>query len=261
MNFGRFDLRLQTKLLFGILIINSSFLSLKAALAEDKSIVRAPKASSPIPDEILRRVDAIRCPESSFVMEVDIEARQKDELVKLEVYTKGRDKTRINTLLPVRDKKRSMIMKGDDVWAYVPNLKRPVLVSMSQRVAGETALADVSRMRWWQDYTATLDSEDEKFWNLMLQANRKKLPYKQIKVQIEKTSFRPVQADYLSPSGRVLKRAKFVGYKMIAGASRPTEVIFENIVVPSKSSTLRILKLEEKEVPDAFFDEKNLGAP
>ncbi|MFZ9521442.1 MAG: outer membrane lipoprotein-sorting protein [Silvanigrellaceae bacterium] len=241
-------------------LLNATYLlSGKSAFAKDNVQATGQQNLSPTPDDILRRADAIRCPESSFVMEVDIETIKKDELVKLEVYTKGRDKTRINTLIPVRDRKRSMIMKGDDVWAYVPNLKRPVLVSMSQRLAGETALADVSRMRWWQDYAATLDSEDGRFWNLMLQASRKKLPYRQIKVQIEKSTFKPVQAEYLSPSGRILKRAKFSGYKTIAGASRPTEIFFENIVVPSKSSTLKILKLEEKDVPDALFDEQSLG--
>lgn len=209
-------------------------------------------------DSILRRADEVRCPATSYAMEVEVASQGNADVVRLEVFTKGRKKTRINTLAPARDIGRNMIMVGEEMWAYVPNLKRAVRVALNQKLSGQAAMGDVSRMRWWGDYTATIESDQQGVWVLLLTANKKGLTYEKIRAWVQKDSFRPVQTEYLSLSGMILKKASFAGYKSISGAVRPTEIHIQDANNPNDASTIRILKLAAKESSDAIFNQNAL---
>lgn len=209
-------------------------------------------------DEILRKADEVRCPTTSYFMEVDVINNKSDDKVKVEVFTKGRERTRVNTISPARDRGRNMLMIGEDMWAYIPNLKRSVRVALNQKLTGQAAIGDVSRMRWWGDYSAELVSENKQTWLLLLTANKKGLTYEKVRVLVEKKSFRPLSADYLSGSGLLLKQAKFLSYRKIAGAIRPTEIEIVNPHSLEESSTVRILKLERKESPERIFNQNRL---
>ena len=211
------------------------------------------------PDEIIQRADEVRCPSESYFMEVEVTSRGQEEgNVRLEVFTKGREKTRVNTIAPARDKGRNMVMIGEDMWVYVPNLKRAVRVALNQKLTGQAANGDVSRMRWWGDYTATSESEDSRAWNLMRTAKKKGLTYEKMRVSIEKKSFRPMKAEYLSLGGKILKRSQFREYRQIAGAIRPTEIHIQDASNADDASVIRILKLEPKNSSDAIFNHNAL---
>lgn len=238
----------------------TSFLTCGAALASQKGEkVSSGVRSSFSADEILRKSDDVRCPSTSYFMEVDVENRNGEDPVKVEVFTKGRERTRVNTIAPVRDRGRNMLMIGEDMWAYIPNLRRAVRIALNQKLTGQAAIGDVSRMRWWGDYNAAVLMEDKRTWLLELKAAKKGLTYEKVKVKIEKGTFRPLEADYLSDGGIVLKKAKFGAYRKIAGNIRPTQIVITDPHNSSDSSTLRIIKLEQRESPERFFNQNNLN--
>jgi len=237
-------------------VCSTESLRVEAASPEKSKVVR--QSRQPSPDEILRRTDEVRCPSESYFMEVEVNSKSGDDVVKLEVFTKGRDKTRVNTILPTRDRGRNMVMIGEEMWAYVPNLKRAVRVALNQKLTGQAANGDVSRMRWWGDYSAVKESDDEKFWVLMLTARKKGLTYEKIRAWVEKGSFRPVKAEYLSLSGMILKKTSFGDFRSIAGAVRPTEISIQDAKNSNDSSVIRILKLEARESSDTIFNQNAL---
>lgn len=210
-------------------------------------------------DQIIQRADNVRCPSESFFMEVEVTSKEQEDVVKLEVFTKGRDKTRVNTIAPARDKGRNMVMVGEDMWAYVPNLKRAVRVALNQKLTGQAANGDVSRMRWWGDYSAVQESEDAKSWTLLLTAKKKGLTYEKLRVWVEKKSFRPIKAEYLSLGGMLLKKTQFKQYKQIAGGVRPTEIVIQDAKNENDASVIRILRLEPKNSPDSIFNQNSLN--
>lgn len=244
----------------GKFVFAAIFLGLTAALTQLPALAEVEmSAKQAMPaDDVLRRADEVRCPSESYFMQVDVSSKGQDDVVSLEVFTKGRDKTRVNTIAPARDKGRSMVMVNEEMWAYVPNLKRTVRIALNQKLTGQAANGDVSRMRWWGDYTAQHESEDAKNWVLMLTANKKGLTYEKLRVWVEKKTFRPVKAEYLSLAGMVLKKAEFGAYKQIAGAVRPTEILIRDAKNEGDSSLIRILKLESKESSDAIFNQNSL---
>lgn len=224
---------------------------------EQKGNIEIRGAKSDV-SEILRKADEVRCPTESYFMEVEVVSQGSNDVVRLEVFTKGREKTRVNTVFPARDKGRNMVMIGEEMWAYVPNLKRAVRVALNQKLSGQAANGDVSRMRWWGDYYPVLESEDDSSWTLLLTARKKGLTYEKVRAWIEKKNFRPIKAEYLSLSGLVLKKTRFGGFRSIGGNVRPTEIQIQDAKNPSESSLLRILKLEARESSDTIFNQNAL---
>jgi outer membrane lipoprotein-sorting protein len=210
------------------------------------------------PEAILKKADEVRNPAESFQMTVETE-NQDGESSKFEVKIKGSRKTLVKTLSPARDRGRNLLMIGEDMWAYVPNLKRSVRVALSQKLTGEAANGDISRMRWAGDYDVKLEKQDGKQWVLFLTADKKGLTYDKIRVWISKEGYRPMKAEYLSLSGDVLKNAKFDDYKMMEGAERPGTLIISDAKRKSQKTTITIVDIKKASFPDALFQESTLG--
>ena len=208
-------------------------------------------ASSPV--EILKKVDAIRNPAESYDMRVRI-----GESLFL-VLISGNSRTIVKTLDPARDRGRDLLMIDEEMWAYIPNLKRAVRVSLSQKLTGQAANGDISRMRWSGDYVPQIESQEADAWILSLKAAKKGLTYERIRVWVSKKDHSPQKAEYLTDAGKVLKRAQFEEYRMMAGRLRPTRLEIQSAVNSSESSTLKMESMTPKKFSESLFNPQRLG--
>lgn len=210
--------------------------------------------------KIIQEADRIRNPDDSFVMKVEVKNSGDDGASAFEVYTKGTDKTLIKTLAPKRDLGRDLLMVEENMWAYVPNLKRSVRVSLNQKLSGQAANGDISRMRWAGDYDVALEKEEKKQWVLKLIAKKKGLTYERIRAVIEKSSGRPVSAEYLSLSDQVLKKARFLDYRNLAGRERPSKIEIIDAKNSNQGSEIIITDMKTQSIPDSYFQTNRLGS-
>ncbi len=238
----------MNKILTGILAI----LVTATALHADGETISA--------QEIIKRADEVRNPSESYYIEVEVVDRGSSEPShKFRVAIAGNDKTRIETIEPARDNGRNMLMLGENMWVFVPNLKREVRVSLNQKLTGQAANGDISRMRWSGDYQATIEDETEKEWQLDLQANKKGLTYDRLKVWVEKDSFRPKRAEYMTRAGKVLKKVKYGGYKTLAGRERPSKILIQDATKSNDQSIIKIRKMKVKSFPNSLYQKSELG--
>lgn len=225
-------------------------------------------ADESLPQQWVRKADEIRNPSESFEMTVKVIDSEQTESV-LQVFLKGQDKTIIVTKEPLRDRGRNMLMLGRDFQAYVPNLKRSLRLSLSQKLSGQVANGDISRTRWFGDYDVTQekvavptqDMQKNKLANqelqLFLQGKKDNLTYAAIRLWLAAGSFRPLRAEYLGLDGKtVLKRAFFEEYKMMEGALRPTTLRIED--VNKAQSFVKIISMKSKSLDDSFFTIRNM---
>jgi outer membrane lipoprotein-sorting protein len=210
------------------------------------------------PETILEKADAIRNPSKSFVMQVKISSRDGKDVSEFEVFTKGKDKTLIKTLSPRRDQGRNFLMLEQNMWAYIPNLKRAVRVSLAQKLTGQAANGDISRMTWSGDYDALIESEDKKEWILYLKAKKKGLTYDKLRVWINKENFRPISAEYLTVTDKKLKLATYKNYKMMAGKVRPSKIEIRDALKENNISIITISKMKVKNLPASLFNRNSL---
>jgi outer membrane lipoprotein-sorting protein len=207
-------------------------------------------------EEILKNADEVRNPSKSFSMIVNLV--NDNEISKFEVKLQGNTKTLIKTIEPPRDRGRNFLMLEEDMWAYVPNLKRAVRVSLSQKLSGQAANGDISRTRWFGDYEPSIESENQQKWTLNLVASKKGLTYEKIKLVVAKKTFFPLEAEYQTKSGKSLKIAKFEDYGELAGKQRPRKIVITDAIKTSEKSEIRVVSMKPEEFPEALFNQSNL---
>jgi outer membrane lipoprotein-sorting protein len=222
-------------------------------------------AAKPTAESILKQVDGIRNPSESYLMKVQVkdlsgsDSSSGDDPSVYEVSIQSNRKTLIKTLAPPRDRGRNLLMLDQDMWAYIPNLKRAVRVSLSQKLTGQAANGDISRMRWSGDYTAKIQDETPTQWTLFLTAQKKDLTYDQLRVWVQKKTYRPLRAEFLTAAGKTLKTATYGAYKPIVGKTRPTQMIIQDAVREKDRSEIDILDMQVRNIPSSLFNQNNLG--
>lgn len=206
-------------------------------------------------EEFLRRVDDVRNPAESYKMTIEVKSSESEST--LEVFMKGQEKTVVVTKEPSRDRGRNMLMLDRDFYAYVPNLKRSVRLSLAQKLSGQVANGDITRTRWYGDYGVKVAGKKGGTVELLLDGAKDNLTYQKIRLWVETKSAHPLRAEYLSLDGKtVLKRATFEAYKKAAGRPRPTLIRIKDAT--GAESTIRILSMKATDLEDSFFTEHNM---
>lgn len=216
-------------------------------------------ANAPSPSEILKKADDVRNPGESYLMKVDVTSGNDGSQHSLfEVAVQGNEKTLIKTLEPSRDRGRNMLMLGEEMWAFIPNLNRAVRISLAQKLTGQASNGDISRMRWSGDYSAILESETPKEWVLFLTALKKGLTYEKLRVWIEKGTYHPSKAEFLTLSGKPLKNASYENYQLLAGGLRPSTIRIQDAIRPDQVSMLHLQDVKVQNFPEAVFNQNAL---
>lgn len=207
------------------------------------------------PDLLLKMADDVRNPSEVYKMKIGVKTSSTDQV--FEVFLKGKDKTLVIVKSPIKDRGRNMLMLDRDFHAYIPNLKKAVRLSLAQKMSGEISNGDIARTRWYGDYTAKLEKDEGDEAVIFLEGTKPMLTYSKIRLWVNRTNARPSRAEFLGLDGKtVLKRAKYTGYKNIAGSMRPTELIIEDVT--GKASTISILEMESTELSDSLFTTQSL---
>ncbi len=217
-------------------------------------------ASSPAED-ILKKADAFRSPEGSFELRCEVVENSTKQKSVFDVFIQNNDHSLMVTRAPQRDVGRNLLMMEREMWVFIPNLNRPVRIALQQRLVGQVANGDLSRLKWVGDYKPSIEKKDSKTIQMLLKAQQKRLTYEQIRIYIDAKSYRPQKADYLTPNGKILKSSTFEDYGPLAGADRPRKMIITDALKKSESSTIKILSMNTRKFPTGFFTEANLARP
>lgn len=215
--------------------------------------------STPSVDDILQKADEVRNPSQSYSMKVRVlRGEAKEFTSSFEVFIQGNQKTLIRTLEPNRDQGRNLLMLGEEMWAFIPNLNRSVRVSLSQKLTGEAANGDLSRMRWSGDYSAVIEKQGAEQWTLLLTARKKGLTYERIRIWVDKDTFHPKKAEFLTLSDQVLKRATYENYSILAGKMRPTLMRIQDALRTDAVSWIQVDEMKTKKFPESLFNQNSL---
>jgi hypothetical protein len=78
--------------------------------------------------ELLKRADEVRFPKTSFEVTVAIQTQnggQSTESRRYKVLSKGNESTLVMIVEPASERGQIMLMKGRELWLFVPNVCSP----------------------------------------------------------------------------------------------------------------------------------------
>ncbi len=161
-------------------------------------------------EEILTRVDRLRHPWPSFSLELTVKDAKVAQRWKVSARENG--DARLDGLSE-KEKGRSILLLGDQMWLLLPGTKRPVKVTPQQRMLGPAASGDVARTRFRKDYRVLALGEDaldgRSCWHLDLAARSSLLSARSVRLWVLKERLLPVKAEFYMASGKLARTALF----------------------------------------------------
>ena len=228
-------------------------------------LLLSPVVSSASGDEelarsILEKSDQIRFPRESFQVDVTINTTMPEEPVdvhKYRVLSKGNENSIVMTTEPASERGQILLMKGRDLWIFMPSVSQPVRLSLSQRLTGQVANGDLARANFSGDYnpvilrTDTIDGE--KYWVLELNGVDRSVTYHKVLYWVRQSNFWPYRAEFYSLSDRLLKTSRYENFQLMLGKQRPTRLIMEDALRKGEQSVLEYSTMKLKDLPDKVF--------
>lgn len=214
---------------------------------------------------LIEQADHIRLPRESFQVDVAVSSRsegQQAEKWKYRVLSKGNENTVVMVVEPASERGQIILMKGRDLWIFLPNVSQPVRLSMAQRLTGQVANGDLARANFAGDYKArqlrvdTLDGS--KYQVLELTAKDRGVTYHRVLYWLKEGSNAPYKAEFYAVSGRLLKTGRYENYRNLLGKSRPTRLILTDALRQGDESILDYTDMKLREIPDKVFTKEYL---
>ena len=227
-----------------------------AAHAQDA----APPADDPKARQIVEDADRIRFPAEGFQVDVAIATTAKDrdpDERRYRVLSKGNDNTVVMITEPASERGQILLMKGHDLWVFLPNVSQPVRLSLAQRLTGQVANGDLARANFAGDYnpkllrTETIDGES---YNVLeLTAVDRSVTYQRVVYWVNERTSAPYKAEFYSLSNRLLKTCRYERYERVLGKLRPMRLTMTDALRGDEQSVLDYSAMKLRDLPDKVF--------
>ena len=222
-------------------------------------------------DELLARIDAQRSiPDMSFVMEVrsyDGDAQtDSNTLWGFVKFGTGPSKCVMDFVAPASVKGRKMLMDGNVVYLLFPKTRNPIRLSPLQILMGEASNGDVARTGFSRDYEVASLTEEIRdgvacdVFHLSVKQSMKDASYKQVTLWVDKSTLRPISAEFYASADKLLKRAFYKDYADVQGKDVPMVMDIYDAENPQKHTVLAYKKIGTRAVPVTVFSRDYLVA-
>ncbi len=245
-------------LTFGIFTLLRSL----TVLAQDASV--APPDDSHA-RSIVEKADKVRFPAEGFQVDIVINSSRQDKEVeqrKYRVLSKGNENTVVMVTEPAAERGQIILMKGRDLWVFMPEVSQPVRISLAQRLTGQVANGDLARANFAGDYNPkVLRTEkigNETYQVLELIAVDRSVTYQRVMYWVSEKSGWPFKAEFYSLSNRLMKKCSYENFQSLAGRVRPTRLVMEDALRSGEKSVLDYSEMKIRDLPDKIFTKEYL---
>ena len=219
--------------------------------------------ASPSSQEVLARANTIVAPEA-YRATVEMVAHRKDGTTKtylLKTVKQGSDKLRLTFHKPKTLSGHEILRLGDDLWRYVPSLKRSMrIASRDDFEAGDFRNADVLRVDIVRDYKITSMKDSASNWILDLSAATKQAGYDRVVYTVRKSDNMPLAQEFYASSGKKLRSLTFSEPATFGKHTRPSKVKMVNELAKGQFTEMNIQEFDVVgSVPAKTFQRESLG--
>ncbi len=235
-------------------------LSLAFMFIASVSVVSAASSDAETAQSLLQKADQIRFPRESFQVDVvitTIAPGRAPDVGKYRVLSKGNENSVVMTTAPASERGQILLMRGRDLWIFMPDISQPVRLSLSQRLTGQVANGDLARANFSGDYNATILRTDtidgEDYYVLELIGVDRSVTYHKVLYWVRQSNLWPFRAEFYSLSNRLLKTARYDNFQPVLGKQRPTRLVMQDALREGEESVLEYSEMKLRDLPDKVF--------
>lgn len=213
--------------------------------------------------DILEKVDRALNPESyvAYKKIVNIDTKGVKKEFVMYVGKLGADKVLGAFLAPKSEIGRATLRIGDNMWLYIPNVKKPVRITSLQSVIGGLFNnADIMGL----DYSDEYDCIDLKKENgaclLELKAKNGSVAYEKLMIKADSTTYSPEYIECFTASGMLVKTLRFKNItEFEAGFSRPAVIETDSPLFKGAKSIMIYSQLKRVQLDEELFNINNMA--
>ncbi|HKT99137.1 MAG TPA: outer membrane lipoprotein-sorting protein [Paraburkholderia sp.] len=245
-------------------------LALPASAAAPASETGAVVQQDAQAQHIIRMADRVRAPDQPFRYTVKLNEFQGGKSVSQQTLDismrfykvseraqKGDARALVRFVEPVRDKGKAMLSDYEKMWYFAPDLRRPIPISKQQRLIGQISNGDVVAADFDYSYISQLQGEEPcgktVCYRLALQRRWPFVTYPKIMYWVEKGTFYPWRADFMSDSGVLIKRSYYSDYRPELGQMRPHRIVVQDSFKKENYTTMDYSDVRYESLPESYF--------
>ena len=209
---------------------------------------------------IVEKADQVRFPAEGFQVDIVINTLQADkhaEARKYRILSKGNENTVVMVTEPAAERGQIILMKGRDLWVFMPEVSQPVRISLAQRLTGQVANGDLARANFAGDYNPKVLRNEtingENYVVMELTAVDRSVTYQKVVYWVNQKNAWPLKAEFYSLSNRLLKKCSYENFRTLAGKVRPTRLVMEDALRSGETSVLEYSEMKLRDLPDKIF--------
>ena len=220
----------------------------------------APSNDEALAASIVQKADNVRFPSEGFEVGITISTTTTGgptDARKYRVLSKGNENTVVMTTEPASERGQIMLMKGHDLWIFLPTVSQPVRLPLAQRLTGAVANGDLARANLAGDYKPQLlrteKVDGEPMYVLELIAVDRSVTYHRVLYWVRQSNYWPHKAEFYSLSDRLLKTCLYQKFEGLAGRVRPTRLTMQDALRVGEESVLDYADMKLRDLPDKIF--------
>lgn len=227
---------------------------------------RAAVAQTPNAQQLLEQAEAIRNPTEDYSVDVTLVDKNKgaEETRTYECSVKGAGKALVKYITPAVEKGTKVLMVENDMWVQLPSSAKPIRISPRQKLAGNAAYGDVTRLTFLGNYTPKFVREDtyEGHPAVVLDLTAidgRPVTYDKVEYWIDKASKKPLKAFYQTVAGKTLREGYFEKFEDVFGKQRPTSMRLIDHIIHDHVTVMTFTNSKQRSFADSVFEKQNLG--
>ena len=216
---------------------------------------------------LLQRFDDARFPgafEKSMKMETNRPGR--DPLnYSYDIIGVGEDKSLMTVTDPPRERDKQVLLNGDNLWFFVPDVSRPVKLTRKASFMGSVfSNEDVMNSTLADDYVARVMDRQvingRVHFHVELTAKSRSVAYAKMEAGLDSVSAIPDTITFYGLTGKALKQEVVNKTAHFAGRERPSVMTMYDFLEEGAYTKVEIMSLSERDaVLESTFDPTRLG--
>ncbi|MCW8879181.1 MAG: outer membrane lipoprotein-sorting protein [Kangiellaceae bacterium] len=216
--------------------------------------------------ELLEKIDSVRgYGDLSFSFDiVNVSYKKNSEPLKNQLSVKVlNNQSIVKFESPARSRGRAMYKDGDNMWLYIPGTRKTIRVSPLQRLIGEASNGDVVGVSFSKDYFVFARGKEKLHEKLVtvlsLEAKSKSSAYQKVKFWLDKNdSYKPIQSEFYSRSGKLLKTAHYKEYKRFGEQIMLHKLLLVDPIKEGYYTWMLFDNYKIEKIPLSFFSKEAL---
>lgn len=233
--------------------------------ATEAMLISAPAdmSSEQTRSEILEKIDRALNPESyvSYKKIINIDTKGTKKEFVMYVGKLGADKVLGSFISPKSELGRATLRIGDNMWLYIPNVKKPVRITSLQSITGGLFNnSDIMSLDYSTEYDCVSVAEKDGFYDLELKAKNGSVAYEKLLIKADSKTFIPEKIECYTASNMLVKTLHFKNItEFEEGFSRPAVIETDSPLFKGARSIMIYSQLKRIKLDEELFNINNMA--